>query len=83
MEVMEATRAGSWRSFGVLKERQYLDSAVGVDLLEVGFSFGLTGKVLAVVLLLSSSSAIIAMGAVQDLSLQILIGGRLHPQSSG
>lgn len=28
MEVMEETRVGIWRSFGALKERQYLDSAV-------------------------------------------------------
>lgn len=31
-------------SLGVLKDRQYLDSGVGVVLLDVGRSFGLTGN---------------------------------------
>lgn len=31
-------------SLGILKDLQYLDSGVGVFLLEVGRSFGLTGN---------------------------------------
>lgn len=31
-------------SLGILKDLQYLDSGVGVILLDVGRSFGLTGK---------------------------------------
>lgn len=35
-------------SLGILNDFQYLDSGVGVNLLEVGRSLGLTGKVSAI-----------------------------------